>query len=127
MGAPYRFGPKRRTAYLEHLAQGMSRAEAAEAVGVSRRTAQRAATAEPDFAAAIDDAEMAATGLVESALVLAAVSGNVVASRFWLCNRRPDRWRDERAIHSGADVATAAGMVSGLVSELRVEHRSELR
>jgi len=95
---PNRFTTKKREAYLEHLRRGALRGAAAKAVGVSRWTPLAHAKADPEFARAIEEAELAAVQVVEDALFAAAAEGNVTAQIFVLTNRAPDRWRDRRNV-----------------------------
>ena len=87
-----KFTERRRSRYLELLATGAWRGAAAKAVGVGRSTPLRTMRAEPDFAAAVEEAEMQADEEVEEALRGRALSGNVPALIFWLTNRAPERW-----------------------------------
>ncbi len=96
-----KFSPRRRQRYLELLAKGMRRGAAAEAVGVGRSTTYRAMRDEPEFATAVEDAEMLADEEVEASLRRKALEGNVPALIFWLTNRGPDRWvnTQRREVH----------------------------
>lgn len=93
-----KFGVRKRTKYLENLREGMRRGAAAQDVGISRETARLAYNAEPEFAAAVEQAEMDANEEIEDALREAALSGNVTAAQVWLYNRVPDRWMDKRNV-----------------------------
>jgi hypothetical protein len=92
-----KFDTNKRDAYLEKLRQGLRRGAAAEAVGVHRSTVGNAMRDDPDFAAAVSEAELDACELVEDALFKAATQDrNVTAIQVWLYNRRPARWKDMR-------------------------------
>ncbi|MGH2469638.1 MAG: hypothetical protein ACRDGF_06165 [Chloroflexota bacterium] len=95
---PYKFTARKRAAFLKLLTEGQRRGAAAEAVGVTRQTAQQTYALESDFASQVDEAELAANEPVEDALYQAAVSGNVRAEEVWLYNRLPDRWKDQRNV-----------------------------
>lgn len=97
-GRAGRFGVAKREAYLEALRDGQRRVAAARFVGVAPSTVTRFAKEHPEFARAIDEAEMEANEVVEDALYQAAASGNVIACQVWLYNREPDRWMDMRRI-----------------------------
>ena len=95
---------KKKGAYLELLRQGVLRGAAAEAIKVDRTTIWRWIKEDPEFAAAVEAAEMSAIEAVEDALYKAALEGNVVAMQVILYNRAPYRWADKRRVsheHSG--------------------------
>lgn len=92
----YKFTTRKRQEYLKLLSEGSRRVAAAEAVGVKRQTVSNHIAADPEFAAAVDEAEMAANQIVEYGLFQSAQAGNVSACVFWLTNRDPDRWQDRR-------------------------------
>ena len=96
-----KFNARRRKRYLEFLATGALRGTAAKAVGVGRSTPLRAMHNDPNFAAAVEDAEMQANSEVQRSLYQAAVSGNVTAMQVWLYNRMPDMWvnSQRREVH----------------------------
>jgi len=99
---PYKFTKKRQKELLDLLAQGTRRGEACEAVGISRHTFNLYKREDPNFAAAVDEAETRVNEQVEDALLAAALSGNVVAIQVWLYNRSAMRWADKRHVeHSG--------------------------
>ncbi len=52
-----------------------------------------------EFAALVEAAEMPVHEAVESALLKSAISGNVTAQIFYLCNRQPDRWTHVNQVH----------------------------
>jgi hypothetical protein len=95
---PYKFDKGRREEYLQKLRAGVRRSAAARAVGVDRTTVWRAIRDDPDFAAAVDEAELDAAELVEDALFQAALKGHVRAQQVWLYNRCSDRWGNPRAL-----------------------------
>ena len=63
-----------------------------ESVGLARQTLTMAMKRDPEFAALVEAAEMPVHEAVESALLKSAMSGNVTAQIFYLCNRQPERW-----------------------------------
>lgn len=102
----YRFNDRRRAVYLDFLREGMRRGAAAVATGISRETVHHTIHNDPEFAAAVDRAELDACEPVEDALYQAAVSGNVHACEVWLYNRIPGKWADRRNVKqevTGAD------------------------
>lgn len=104
-GVHWRFSEPKRERYLELLREGGRRHQSARDVGVQPSTVARFAREHPEFALAIDEAEMEANQIVEDALFQAATSGNVVACQVWLYNRDPDRWMDMRRIGVNAQVS----------------------
>ncbi len=91
-----------------------------EAVGLHRSALSHTMKRDPEFAALIEAAEMPVHEAVESALLKSAMSGNVTAQIFYLCNRQPDRWQhvnqvrvDTKVdIHVGAEQALQAKIMS---------------
>jgi len=93
---PYKFTTKKKDEYLEHLQKGGRRGAAAEAVGVTRQTVRLHTLQDPEFAVAVQQAELDANEMVEDALFKAAIGGNVTACLAWSYSRAPDRWQDKR-------------------------------
>jgi len=90
----------KRAEYLDQLREGKRRGAAAEAVGVDRETVRLTYNSDPEFATAVEQAEIDACDIVEDALLEAAKSGNVVACQVWLYNRAPNRWKDQRNVRA---------------------------
>jgi hypothetical protein len=90
----------KKAAYLEYLRQGLRRSKAAESVGVHVTTVWRWAQRDPDFANAIDQAELDSCEVIEDALFQKAKGGHVTAIQVWLYNRWPERWRDRRNLNA---------------------------
>lgn len=121
---PYKFTAAKKEAYLEALRRGSLRGAAAKAVGVTRWTILHHARQDPEFAKAIEDAEMSLVQVVEDALYKAAVEGNVTAQQVILYNRAPDRWRDRRNVSvTGPD----GGPIKLELSEAAQRIRDQLR
>jgi hypothetical protein len=123
---------KRRALYLEALASGANKAQAAQAAGVTYTSVHRYVDANPSFKDAIEDAILEADRVrverVEDALYLRAVGyeykeervtkdgkvvtvtlmhqPDVVAQIFFLKNRDPERWKDLRDYKVRADIQT---------------------
>lgn len=87
--------------YLAHLERGLRRSAATKAIGVSTSTVWQWRKADPDFAEAEYRAEEVAAEQIEDALFNSAMNGNTQAQIYWLNNRAPLRWRDQR---KGVDV-----------------------
>ena len=88
-----KFNQKRRKVYLQALRDGMRRTAAAQAAGVDFVTVWHAMKDDPEFAEAVDDAEVEACDPIETALYDAAQSGNVPAIQTWLYGRSKGRWK----------------------------------
>jgi hypothetical protein len=115
-----KFGDRKRVEYLELIRQGHRRGAAARAVGVDPETARNAYNKDPEFADAVELAEIEACDIVEDALLEAAKSGNVTACQVWLYNRSPDRWKDQR------NFKTELSGPEGKALSLKVEDAREL-
>ena len=76
--------------------QGLTKAEIAHNMGVSRDTFVRWRAESTVISDAIKKGEEDSIDLVENALFSAACSGNITAQIFFLKNRRPDAWKDKR-------------------------------
>ncbi len=101
---PYKFTAAKKEAYLEALRRGSLRGAAAKAAGVTRWTVLAHARKDPEFAKAIEDAEISLVQVVEDALYKTAAGGNTTAQLFILMNRAPERWKDRRNLqHTGPD------------------------
>lgn len=101
------------------LRLGKRRGAAAKAVGVSRVTVALHVKDDPEFAAAVDDAEMDVHEQVEEALLVKAKEGNVVAIQVWLYNRLPELWRDRRNLGANPAEAFLASLPSDLARALK--------
>lgn len=97
---------------VEALTSGASLALAAKAVGISRRSLERARKADPLFNTQCEDAAALADAVVQSKLYAAATSGNVTAMIFWLKCRQPDQWKDTRYLVTDPPPDTGTGMES---------------
>lgn len=114
-----KFGKLKRKAYLAHLSQGMRRGASARAIGVDRAAIYRYMKKHPEFAEAIDGAELESCEIVEDALFQAAQSGNVVACQVWLYNRWSTRWMDKRNLAvSGKLEGDGAALVINVISAI---------
>jgi len=100
-----KFTESKKRAFLEALRSGARRGAAAESVGVTRQCVAYHAKDDPDFDAAIIQAEADACELVEDALFQKAKKGDVASMIFYLCNRAKERWRNpmQRIEQTGRD------------------------
>ncbi len=121
---PYKFTEAKKAAYLEALRNGALKGVAAKSVGVTPWTVINNARKDPEFAAAIEDAEMAAVQIIEDALFKAAAEGNVTAQQVILYNRAPDRWRDRRNV---SVTGPSGGALQIELSEAGQQIRDQLR
>jgi hypothetical protein len=78
---------------LEGLNGGLSRYKACENAGISLATFYRWLKQDKKFAKEVAEAEEVAVMMVEDALYVKAVKGDVRAMIFFLTNRRPNRWK----------------------------------
>ena len=117
---PYKFTAPKRALVLKAIAEGKTRTDAMEAVGLHRSALSHTMKRDPEFAQLVEAAEMPVHEAVESALLKSALSGNVTSMIFYLCNRVPDRWHhvnqvrvDTKVdIHVGAEQALQAKILS---------------
>ena len=117
---PYKFTAPRKAIMLKLISEGKTRSAAMESLGLARQTLTMAMKRDPEFAQLVEAAEMPVHEAVESALLKSALSGNVTAQIFYLCNRQPERWThvnqvrvDTKVdIHVGAEQALQAKIMS---------------
>jgi hypothetical protein len=86
------------------MAAGATLASIAQACGVSIATVETWMQRHPEFLGAVKEARDIVDDSAESSMIKAVRAGNVTAQIFWLCNRRPDRWKHvQRIEHTGED------------------------
>lgn len=99
-------------AVLESLKNGVSLFEACKQADVGWSTFWKWRKQDKELDDEVNQIIEARTQIVEDALFKAAIEGNVTAMIFWLCNRRPDRWKNinkaELSISSDIDQAIIA-------------------
>lgn len=79
---------------VSYLAQeGLTDAEISARLKISRRTLYAWRVRHPELAEALKDSKELANALVEHSLFQKALSGDVSACIFYLCNRSPARWK----------------------------------
>lgn len=113
-----RFDAKRKRRLLRLIADGETRTAACRKVGISLRTLNRHIDQYATFADEVYWCEQEAIDEIENALYLTAKSGNVTAQRFYLANKRPEKWRDGSRLVEPARPSTEA---LGQVTEEAVE------
>jgi len=118
---PYKFTEERKKAYLELLRGGGRRHASARAIGISPWTAVNHMNNDPEFRAAVEQAEMEANENVENALYEAALAGNVTAIQVWLYNRAAGLWSDKRVAPVAIAQATAVSDAGAVAARARAE------
>lgn len=93
MTEAYKFTKEVKDDFIGLLRAGNSRKAALDTVGVSRYTLRNHMKADPEFAERVLDAESDAVEIVEDCLFEKCLRGNATAIFFYLCNRKPERWR----------------------------------
>ena len=63
-------------------------------MGIDTSTYRKARAADPEFAKEVDEAKKIRLHLVEDALFMSAISGNVLAQKFYLVNRSGGEWKE---------------------------------
>ena len=115
---PYKFTASRRALVLEAISEGKTRSAAMESVGLARQTLTMAMKRDPEFAALVEAAEMPVHEAVESALLKSAMSGNVTAQIFYLCNRQPERWTHVNQVRVDTKVDVHIGAAEALQAKI---------
>ena len=97
----------------------------AKAIGVGRTTIWLWRKEDEDFDAAIKEIEEGLVDYAESALYRAAIGSeeqpsHITALIFWLCNRRPDRWKHVNRVEIGGQIDHNLTVTAGLSDEERV-------
>ena len=93
-----KFDAARQQVFLEALRKGHGRSKSCGKAGITRQTFRRHYDQNPEFQAAVIEAETDLNELVESSLLNSALKGNVTAQQVWLYNRAPSRWADKRNV-----------------------------
>ena len=85
---------------------------------MARQTLTMAMKRDPEFAALVEAAEMPVHEAVESALLKSAMSGNVTAQIFYLCNRVPGRWQHVNQVRVDTKVDVHIGAAEALQAKI---------
>ena len=115
---PYKFTAPRRALVLQAISEGKTRSAAMESVGLARQTLTMAMKRDPEFAALVEAAEMPVHEAVESALLKSAMSGNVTAQIFYLCNRAKERWTHVNQVRVDTKVDVHVGAEQALQAKI---------
>jgi transposase-like protein len=87
----------------QYAREGCINKEIADRLGISRSTFYNWRREHEEFREALKDGKEVVDAKVEKALLTEALGGNFNAQKFWLNNRRPERWREKSEVeHSGA-------------------------
>lgn len=81
-------------ALIESIAQGATVSAACRAANIDRSTFYAWIKSDEDFRIRYKETAEGAIQAVEDALWDKALSGNVIACIFYLCNRAPERWKN---------------------------------
>lgn len=79
---------------IESIRNGATLTKACAEASITRQTFYRWIKIAKSFKRDVEEAIEGQIGVVEDALYKAAVEGNVVAQKFFLCNRASDKWKD---------------------------------
>lgn len=112
---PYKFTAAKRELVLAALRDGQRRYQAMQSVGMHGHMISWWIREDPTFAAEVEQAEAEAHEIVENALFESARSGNVAAAIFYLCNRKPDFWKN---VQRQDVVAAPSGAVAQINNNL---------
>ena len=117
---PYKFTAPRRALVLQAISEGKTRSAAIsmESVGLARQTLTMAMKRDPEFAALVEAAEMPVHEAVESALLKSAMSGNVTAQIFYLCNRAKERWTHVNQVKVDTKIDVHVGTEQALQAKI---------
>lgn len=87
----------------QYAREGCINKEIAARLGISETTFYVWRRDHEEFRKALKDGKEVTDAKVEKALLTEALGGNFNAQKFWLNNRRPERWREKSEVeHSGA-------------------------
>jgi hypothetical protein len=120
-------GPEAKQVFLKAISQGVLRFEAARRANTTVANVKRHLKADPEFAAAFDDAQLEASEPVENVLYDAAKRGEPWAVTKWLAARDKERWAEPtksvEVKHSGTvqlePGQTALSAVGALIEALK--------
>lgn len=87
----------------QYAREGQINKQIAASLGISTSTFYTWRKEHSEFCEALKNGKVVVDAKVEKALLIEALAGNFNAQKFWLYNRRPDRWRDKQEvdIHGG--------------------------
>lgn len=89
-----KFTERKKQLFINLVANGNTIVNICEAMGIDPSTYRKARIADPEFAREVDEAKKIRLHLVEDALFMSAISGNVLAQKFYLVNRSGGEWKE---------------------------------
>ncbi len=89
-----KFTERKKQLFINLIANGNTIVNICEAMGIDTSTYRKARAADPEFAKEVDEAKKIRIHLVEDALFMSAISGNVLAQKFYLVNRSGGEWKE---------------------------------
>jgi len=89
-----KFTERKKQLFINLVANGNTIVNICEAMGIDPSTYRKARAADPEFAKEVDEAKKIRLHLVEDALFMSAISGNVLAQKFYLVNRSGGEWKE---------------------------------
>ena len=92
--AKRKFTERKKQLFINLIANGNTIVNICEAMGIDTSTYRKTRAADPEFAKEVDEAKKIRLHLVEDALFMSAISGNVLAQKFYLVNRSGGEWKE---------------------------------
>jgi hypothetical protein len=92
--AKRKFTERKKQVFINLIANGNTIVNICDAMGIDTSTYRKARAADPEFAKEVDEAKKIRLHLVEDALFMSAISGNVLAQKFYLVNRSGGEWKE---------------------------------
>ena len=92
--AKRKFTERKKQLFINLVANGNTIVNICEAMDIDPSTYRKARAADPEFAKEVDEAKKIRLHLVEDALFMSAISGNVLAQKFNLVNRSGGEWKE---------------------------------
>jgi len=92
--AKRKFTERKKQLFINLVANGNTIVNICDAMDIDPSTYRKARAADPEFAKEVDEAKKIRLHLVEDALFMSAISGNVLAQKFYLVNRSGGEWKE---------------------------------
>jgi len=92
--AKRKFTESKKQLFINLIANGNTIVNICDAMDIDTSTYRKARAADPEFAKEVDEAKKIRLDLVEDALFMSAISGNVLAQKFYLVNRSNGEWKE---------------------------------
>ena len=89
-----KFTERKKQLFINLIANGNTIVNICDAMDIDTSTYRKARAADPEFAKEVDEAKQIRLHLVEDALFMSALSGNVLAQKFYLVNRSGGKWKE---------------------------------